>query len=267
MLFMPNAKFIEAVLAWSLVLAAVGFNGAPGASAQFGPLVDTMDAPQAKTEEELDLYLELAVSTSPRASFEIAERFAGEYPKSELLGLVFEYEMQACQRLDDSEGTLRAGRKALELLPDNADTQLTLASVIPDHAQGRADSTKLLQEAEEYARRCLREFATMRIPKEILPDRWKTLRGQLEAQAHEALGKIERDRSNLEGAISEFAIAASQNPGPQGTQFLELGVAYVQARQPEEAKKAFGRAVELGPASVRKVAERELAKVTSNRTP
>jgi hypothetical protein len=72
----------------------------------------------------------------------------------------------------------------------------------------------LLQEAEEYARRCLQEFATMRIPKEILPDRWKVLRGQLEAQAHEALGKIHRDRVNLEGAISEFAIAASQNPVP-----------------------------------------------------
>ncbi len=264
---MRNPRFIEIVFGWSIVLATAGSSGTPGAFAQFGPLVDTMNAPQAKTEEELDLYLELTVSTNPRASVEIAERFAREYPKSELLGLVYEYEMQACQRLDDFEGTLRAGRKALELLPDNADTQLTLASVIPDHAQGRADSTKLLQEAEEYARRSLRELATMRIPKEILPDRWKTLRGQLEAQAHEALGKIERDRGNLEGAISEFALAASQNPVPQGTQFLELGAAYSQARQPEEAKKAFERAIELGPARVREVAERELAKVTSNRTP
>src|ERR1035437_2588562 len=209
-LSMRNARFIEAVLGWSVLLAAVGFSGTAGAFAQFGPLVDAMDAPQAKTEEELDLYLELAVSTNPRSSFEMAERFAAEYPKSELLGLVYEYEMQACQRLDDFEGTLRAGRKALELLPDNADTQLTLASAIPDHAQGRADSTPLLQEAEEYARRSLRELSTMRIPKEILPERWKSLRGQLEAQAHEALGKVERDRGNVQGAISEFDLAASK---------------------------------------------------------
>jgi tetratricopeptide (TPR) repeat protein len=264
---MRNLRFIEIVLGWSIVLATAGLSGTPGAFAQFGPLVNTMNAPQAKTEEELDLYLELAVSTNPRASMEIAERFAAKYPESELLGLVYEYEMQACQRLGDFEGTLRAGRKALELLPDNADTQLTLASVIPDHAQGREDSTKLLREAEEYARRSLRELSTMRIPKEILPDRWKTLRGQLEAQAHEALGKIERARENLEGTISEFALAASQNPVPQGTQFLELGAAYAQARRPEEAKKAFQRAIELGPDSVRGVAQRELAKIAGNRTP
>src|ERR1035437_7480036 len=98
---MRNPRFIEAILGWSIVLVTAGSHGTPGAFAQFGPLVDAMDAPQAQSEEELDLYLEIAVSTNPRASVEIAERFAAEYPKSELLGLVFEYEMQACQHLDD----------------------------------------------------------------------------------------------------------------------------------------------------------------------
>jgi tetratricopeptide (TPR) repeat protein len=266
-LSMRNARFIEAVLGWSVLLAAVGFSGTAGAFAQFGPLVDAMDAPQAKTEEELDLYLKLVVSTKPRASFEIAERFAAEYPKSELLGLVFEYEMQACQRLDDFEGILRAGRKALELQPDNADTQLTLASVIPDHALGRPDSARLLQEAEGYSRGSLRELSTMHIPKEILPERWKTLRGQLEAQAHEALGKIERNRGDLQAAIAEFALAALHNPVPQGMQFFELGAAYAQARREEEAQRTLQRAVDLGPDSVREAAQRELAKIAGNRIP
>jgi tetratricopeptide (TPR) repeat protein len=264
---MRNLRFIAAVLSWSVLLATVGFIRTPRAMAQFGPLVDAMDAPQAKTEGELDLYLELAVSTNPHESVKIADRFAAEYPKSELLGLVFEYEMQACQRLDDFEGTLRAGRKALDLQPNNAETQLTLASVIPDHALGRPDSAKLLQEAEGYSRGSLRELSTMRIPKEILPERWKTLRGQLEAEAHEAIGKIERDRGDLQAAISEFALAAFHNPVPQGTQFIQLGTVYAQARRQEEAKQAFKRAIELGPDSVREVAQNELAKITGNRTP
>jgi tetratricopeptide (TPR) repeat protein len=250
-----------------MVLAAVGFPGATRASAQFGPLVDTMDAPQAKTEEELDLYLELAVSTSPRASVMIAERFAAEYPKSDLLGLVFEYEMQACERLDDFEGTLRAGRKALDLQPANVDTQLTLASVIPDHALGRDDSERLLQEADRYSRASLRQLSTMHIPKEISPTRWKALRGQLEAQAYDALGKIARDKGDLRAAIAEFNLAVLHSPVPKGEHFVHLGAVYEQARRNQEAKTAFQHAVELGPDPVREVAERELAKLADNQTP
>jgi len=264
---MRNLRFIEVVLGWSIVLATVGLSGAPGAFAQFGPLVDTMDAPQAKTEEELDLYLELTVSTTPRASVEIAKRFAAEYPKSELLGLAFEYEMQACQRLDDFEGTLRAGRKALDLQPANVDTQLTLAGLIPDHALGRVDSEKLLEEADGYSRASLRELSTMHIPKEISSARWKALRGQLEAQAHDALGKIARDKGDVQAAIAEFNLAVLGSPVPKGEHFIDLGAAYEVARRNEEAEKAFRHAIELGPDNVRQAAQRELVKLAGERTP
>src|SRR3990172_4901496 len=182
----PNktaSHLLGAVLPVALVLASAT---AP-VQAQFGPLVSAAHAPQAKSQQELDDYLEIIADVDPQKTIQNVERFASQYPQSELLGIAYQYQMHAYERVGNLQGVLEAGEKALALQRDNINTLLTLASAIPKRIGTGADAAVLLQRAGDSARQALREIARLHIPREIPLERWKVLRGELEAQAHEAL--------------------------------------------------------------------------------
>jgi tetratricopeptide (TPR) repeat protein len=158
--------------------------------AQFGPLLDPAYAPQAKSEEELDQYLKIMTDSNPQVTVTDVQQFATMYPNSELLGLAFQYQMAAYRQLHDLNHVVEAGRKALKLQPNNVNTLLTLASAIAEGVGKRPDATVLLQQAEEYAHKALRELDQMRIPREISLERWKEMRAAMESQAREALREL-----------------------------------------------------------------------------
>jgi tetratricopeptide (TPR) repeat protein len=107
----------------------------------------------------------------------------------------------------------------------------------------------------------LQRLGTIHIPHEIPLERWKILKGEMEAHAHQALGQVAAKRGNLRRAIAEFEMAAFNNPSPQGTQFLLLGSAHQMAGNIDAARKALLRAVELGPDEIRTLASNELRKL------
>ncbi len=99
----------------------------PEVRAQFGPLMTSTQTPQAKSAEELDSYLEIYMSAGPQSTVTLANQFAVNYPKSEFLGLVYEHQTAAYQKMSNYEGVLRAGEKALALSPRNIKVLVTLA--------------------------------------------------------------------------------------------------------------------------------------------
>ncbi len=175
---------------FALLMAVFWLGAARAPRAQFGPLLDPAYAPQAKSEEELDQYLKIMTDSNPQVTVADVQRFAAMYPNSELLGLAFQYQMIAYRQLHDLNHVVEAGRKALKLQPGNVNTLLTLASAIPEGVGKRPDANVLLQQAEEYANKALRELDQMRIPREISLERWKAMRAAMEAQAREALREI-----------------------------------------------------------------------------
>src|SRR6266545_6092288 len=60
-------------------------------------------APQAKTQEEFDDWLELAGSTDPQITAGLAEGFVLRYPHSEFDGRAYQMQMMAHARLDHYE--------------------------------------------------------------------------------------------------------------------------------------------------------------------
>lgn len=251
----PGLKFLTPVLALTLLASSVHVRG------QFGPLVDPAYTPQAKSQEEFDGYLEILMQTDPKETIAQVEKFVSAYPTSQLLGIAYQHQMLACQELNDLHGVVEAGAKALKLLPDNLTTLLTLASSIPNTPASGSDAAKLLRQAEEYAHRALRALHRIQVPREISLDRWERLRDQMEAQAHEALGHVAAKQGRINSAISEFEKATENNPEPQGTQFLRLGLAYLWAGRQESAKRALKKAAELGPDLVTRRALEELQKL------
>jgi tetratricopeptide (TPR) repeat protein len=233
----------------------------PAVLAQFGPLQSPSQAPQARSQEELDLYLEIYSSTDPRAAAALAARFVSTYPRSEFLGFAYQQQMLACQQLNDYDGVLRAGAKALELAPRNVTTLLTLATVIPNRVSGRPDASALLDHAESYARQVLGELEEMKIPQEVPLEEWETRKAGIQSECHEALGHVSLKRKDFATAIREFREATLDNSKPNGRQFLRLSSAYLLAGQTGEAEQAAERAVELSQGEIRKLAEQQLREI------
>jgi len=231
------------------------------AGAQFGPLMTSTQTPQARSEEELDAYLEIYRHQDAQSTVALADRFAATYPESEFLGLVYEHQALAYQEMNNYEGVLRAGAKALALSPRNIKVLVTLALAIPNGVTGRSDSSELLAQAEEYARRALKELDEKKIPQNLALEQWEALKGELESECHEALGHISMKRGDLSGAVREFRAAALGNPKPNGRQFLRLSSAYLVAGKRDAAEQAAERATELSEGQIRQLALRQLQEI------
>jgi len=260
---MAISKRLVSVLALALLAFA---GGETRLDAQFGVFYNMGHTPQARTQEEFDLYLEILTAKTPGEQLARAERFKQRYPESELMGSVWLYEMLAHRELENFEGVLEAGRRALRLLPDNLKALLTLASVIPNGVIGRSDAEALLDEAEAHARRALEIIPQKRIPRQIELAEWRRLQKQLQAQAHETLGHIAAKRGRLQEAVREFERATALNPSPDGKQFYRLGVAYAWTGRNKEAAQALRRAAELGPPLIERLARAELGRLEAGKS-
>jgi len=231
--------------------------------AQFGPLLSPAQAPQARSQEELDAYLEVTTATESQEVIKEVDRFASQFPKSELLGVAYQHQMGAYRNLNDFEGMLSAGEKALRINPDNLNTLLTLAPAIANHAGADAVGIRLLGRAEECAHRALEGIEKTQVPHKIPPEHWERQKQEMQSEAHEVLGIVALKRGQSKTAVEELQTAVHLSPQAQGSQFLGLGMAYALAGAKEDARKALRRSAGLGPDPVRKLALNELDKLTT----
>ncbi|MBS1850083.1 MAG: hypothetical protein JST79_04175 [Acidobacteria bacterium] len=238
-------------LAWVIVLLLAPIRVA---WAQFGPVLNPKIAPQARSQEELDAYLEILAAKSPREALVRGDAFAKGYPRSELLGTAYQYEMRAYEQLDDFDGMLRAGQQALVSNPDNLSTLAALAPAMASRAAQRPDRVALLAKAEEYAQRMLHLVETIQVPRKISLERWEFEKRGMEKTAHQVLGTVALQRGQSALAIAEFEKEISLTLRPDGVQYLRLGLAYAGAGRKQESQTALQRAAELGPAAVRDLA-------------
>ena len=236
------------------------------AQAQFGPLLNARRAPQAKTQDELDLYLEIYTGGDPQETIRNVDQFAEAYPASEFLGLAYQYQMTAHRGLSDYDGVLTAGAKALELVPDNLNTLIILATVIPNGADGRDDREELLAKAEGYATAVLSKLRTLKIPAEIPLEQWESRKAELEAEAREALGHLAVKKGDLEEALRQFKAAVEMNPRPKPSQWYRLGGTYLMTGQQDKAIGPLRRAAETGDGAVKQLALDQLERIERAKT-
>jgi tetratricopeptide (TPR) repeat protein len=234
--------------------------------AQFGSLVSPGQAAQARSQDELDAYLQIIGATEARDVAGKVDAFALAFPKSELLGLAYQNQLRAFEQLNNFEGTLAAGEKALQANPDNLNTLLALAPVMASRADGRPDGDQLLLQAEAYARRALDGIEKTRLPRNISLEHWNVEKHQMQSQAHEVLGMVALQRRRPQTAIPELEIAISLSPAPDGVQFLRLGLAFAATGQKADAAMNLRRGAELGPEPVRALALAQLKKLQSSKS-
>jgi tetratricopeptide (TPR) repeat protein len=246
---------IAGVLCLALLSRPVELRGQTGLSS------NPAQAAQARSQEEFDSYLEIVSATDARVVVEKVKTFTSSFPKSELLGAAYQYQLQAFERLNDFDAMLAAGEKALTSDPDSVNTLLALAPAMATRAAGRPDRTRLLARAESYADRALAGIDKIRVPRELSMEQWDLRKHQMQSEAHGVLGVVALQRGQSQQAISELDMAISLAPKPDGVQFLRLGLALASAGKKNDAQHKFRRAAELGPEPVRSAATDQLKKL------
>jgi len=234
--------------------------------AQLGPLSNPARAPQAKSQKELDLYLKILTDATPQSVLKDSDAFASQFPESELLGIAYQYEMHAFKDMDNFEGMVTAGQKALLANPDNLNTLLTLAPAMANRASQVKNADKLLGQAEEYARLILSAVEKVKPPLQTSLEKWEATKRGMQSQAHEVLGVVAIDRGQYAIAIDQFKTAISLAPTPMGSQYFRLGLAFAAAGERDSAKEHLLHAAELGPQPVRKLALVEINKLMEKKS-
>lgn len=244
---------------WAVLLAALPL------AAQFGVFRNLGHTPQADTQEEFDLYLKIVTEQDPVQCQALVSEFSRLYGESELIGSVYQYQMLAYERLDNLDGVLEAGVRALEHLPENVITLVTMASAIPNRLAGDQDTENQLATAEKYASRGFEALERKQIPRAIRFADWQEFRAKMESRLHEALGHVAAKRGDLDIATTELLAAVEKNPDQEGRQLFRLGVIHAWAGRLDDAKTALGRAAQLGPDIIRQRALKEIEKLDANR--
>jgi tetratricopeptide (TPR) repeat protein len=254
---MARNSLAHALCCGALALLA----GASGLAAQMGALSSRSQAPQARSQQELDLYLKIVTDESPQAVLVDACAFAMQYPASELIGTAYQYQVHAYEQLGDFAAMLAAGRLALKAQPDNLNTLLVLAPAIANRMFQDFTGAELPGLAEEYAHRALEAVDKTHPPRQTPLEQWTAEKRNMQADVHEVLGLVALRRNQPEVAVNEMQAAVSLASDPPGSRYLRLGLAYAAANQPDEARKSLERAAQAGPEATTRLAQEQLQKL------
>lgn len=229
--------------------------------AQFGPLTSRAQAPQAKSQQELDEYLLVVSEPSSSKIVGDVDLFALHFPNSELLGTAYQYQMHAYKEMNNFSAMLAAGQHALQFQPNNLNTLTVLAPAIANRMLQVPSDKQLPDLAETYSRTILNSLDKTKPPRQIPLQQWLIQKRSMQSGAHEVLGLVAIARQKPDVAISEFQQAIQSAPVADGTLYLRLGIAYVDFGNTIEARKNFQQAIEYGPEAARQLALEQIGKL------
>jgi tetratricopeptide (TPR) repeat protein len=225
--------------------------------------------------EETRPFSAILSELDPDKSIKLVDDFAKRYPDSPLLSMVYSFGANAYQQKGDVEKVVAYTGRSLQLNPDNLTSLILRIEMLPmpqylrSHA---ADKTKILQEAENDAKRALQLTAQIpRQPHESDAQYQKRLDG-FTSEIYGPLGTVHLelasggpaglDRGELARAEQEIntAVATSANPDPRD--YYRLGEAYALDGKWDDAIQSFKKAGGLGQGTlIKSYADEQIAQI------
>ena len=209
--------------------------------------------------EEARPFSAILTELDPDKSIKLVDDFAKQYPDSPLLSMVYSFGANAYQQKGDVEKVVAYTGRSLQLNPDNLTSLILRIEMLPMPQYLRshpADRTKILQEAENDAKRALQ--LTAQIPKqpyESDAQYQKRLDG-FASEIYGPLGTVHLelasggpaglDRGELAKAEKELSSAVSSSANPDPRDCYRLGEAYALDGKWDDAIQAFKKAGGLG---------------------
>jgi len=142
---------------------------------------------------------------------------------------VYSYGMQAAQAANDVGKTVEFGEKTLAVSPNDANTLITLAALIPERLPtDEAGKKAALEKAEKYTNQAMDTVGKIfNGPKPAnVPDAdWNTQKTSVMAGLHSDLGLIALNRLEYDKSVTEYEQVVKMTPKDPLAQF-RLGLAY-----------------------------------------
>jgi tetratricopeptide (TPR) repeat protein len=228
----------------ALALAAVAQQPDPAAA----PPPQGKPRPQAKTQEEYDAFLSAGTTANLAESEAAAQKFAADYPESELRGLLFQNLMHRYQEMDNAAKTIEMGRLALKADPQDPTSAVTVAAVIAERTrQTDLDRDERLAEAVRLSRVAIDNVHTgLIIPPGTPSDRVEEVKQNLLSMAHGTLGTVLMQQNDYSAAEEHLRAAVGYDKAqPDAVLFLRLSVALDHQKKYREGLEAAERALQL----------------------
>jgi tetratricopeptide (TPR) repeat protein len=208
--------------------------------------------PSAKTKQEYDQYLAAANNPDAAAAESLAREFEVQFPKSELLPLLYQQVMTKYQKADNGDKTIEMGRKVLQYDPDNAVALVMNATVLAERTRpSDIDRDQRLNEATTDAQRALEDIrnGNYMLTPNATPEQVQQFKDQVSGMAYSALGTAELVRNN-NAAAEQNLRKATENPVEKSDAIVwyRLALALDHQNKYPEASAAITTAAALAPA-------------------
>ncbi len=209
--------------------------------------------PSAKTKEEYDHYLAAANAPDAATAEKLTREFEVQFPKSELLPILYQQVMAKYQKADNGDKTLEMGRKVLQYDPDNPVALVMNATVLVERTrESDIDRDPRIKEATTDAQHALEDIRSGNylLSPNATPQQVQQFKEQVEGMAYTALGTAELMRNNDVAAEQNFR-KATETPAGKGDAIVwyRLALALDHQKKYGDANAAITTAVALAPAS------------------
>jgi tetratricopeptide (TPR) repeat protein len=209
--------------------------------------------PGAKTKQEYDQYLAAANAPDAVKAEALAREFEVQFPKSELLPILYQVVMTKYQKADNGDKALDMGRKVLQYDPDSAVALVMNATVLAERTRDTdIDRDPRLKEATTDAQRALENIQTgnYMLTPNATPEQVQQFKDQVTGMAYTALGTAELMRKNDSAAEQYLRKAAESSVGKgDAIVWYRLALALDHQNKYAEADTAITTAVALAPAN------------------
>lgn len=193
----------------------------------------------------------MASETDPQKKIALAEAFLQKNPDSAVKGLVYVTLMNTYQQVGDAPKAIEAGRKVLELDPNNLDALRYLSFAFPfTFKTDSPDAASALSRAESDAKHALDLLAKLQKPANAPQEQFDQAVKGLRDIFNGTVGFVALQRKDYPAAITSFKAALEDHPGDMYVSY-RLGVAYLMSSPPDynDGFWLLSRAVALGRAA------------------
>lgn len=179
------------------------------------------------------------VDTNPAERAALADRYATACPDAAYAPMAESLAATSYQQTQDSPHMIAAAEKAVSMNPNSIDMLLLLADTY-------SSSGKNLDKASDYAKKALQLLPDAKKPDGIPDDQWKKQITLQTGVAWSALGQVQINKNDLNGAVASFQKASPLLKADTPTyarNLYRLGFTYARLQKIPEAKAALTEAV------------------------
>jgi len=204
--------------------------------------------PQAKTQGERDVLIEIESATDPDVRIGAIHKLLTDFKDTEFQEFANLMMMLSYQQKNDYEMMVLYGERTLELNPDNIDTLVSLSYAIPVRTgEFDLDKDEKLAKAEDFAKRALLAIPTLENPNpDVTADEWLIAKKDFMSQAHDSLGLVALKRKDYPAAEKSLRQSLQVASQQSASTFYHLASALKEQGKNDEALAMADKSIAAG---------------------